>query len=92
MDHSLGADATLDHRDLSVRVARNIEMGPILKQPTAPHTYMSSTMMQLRKVLEDDDSLLFERLCVQSQIFDQDENLMLLYVAAICMNNERAFD
>lgn len=54
--------------------------------------YMSSTMMQLRKVLEDDDSTLFERLCVQSQIFDQDENLMLLYVAAICMNNERAFD
>lgn len=69
-------------------------MGEILKQPstTTTQVYMSSTMMQLRKVLEDDDSLLFERLCIQSQIFDQDENLMLLYVAAICMNNERAFD
>ena len=67
-------------------------MGEIFKPVSIPQVYMSSTMIQLRKVLEDDDSTLFERLCVQSQIYDQDENLMLLYVAAICMNNERAFD
>ena len=67
-------------------------MGEIFKPVSIPQVYMSSTMMQLRRVLEDDDSTLFERLCVQSQIYDQDENLMLLYVAAICMNNERAFD
>lgn len=63
-----------------------------LNLPAQNYNYMSSTMMQLRKVLEDDDSTLFERLCVQSQIYDQEENLMLLYVAAICMNSEQAFD
>lgn len=67
-------------------------MGEIFKPVSIHQVYMSSTMMQLRRVLEDDDSTLFERLCVQTQIYDQDENLMLLYVAAICMNNERAFD
>ena len=54
----------LEHRDLSVRVARNIEMGEIFKPVSVPQVYMSITMMQLRKVLDEDDSTLFERLCV----------------------------
>jgi hypothetical protein len=44
-------------------------------------------MLQLRQVLQTADSALFQRICFGSSLDDQDESLMMAYVAAVCMNN-----
>jgi hypothetical protein len=52
---------------------------------------MSTDMLQLRQVLQTADSALFQRICFGSSLDDQDESLMMVYVAAVCMNNYQVF-
>lgn len=52
--------------------------------------YLSSTMLQLHKVLQSADNILFERISYASEMTDLHESLMLLYVAVL-LNNKRVF-
>lgn len=77
----------LKHADLSVRLPPE----PDIQYLTQPQQLLSTTMIQLRQVLTSADSALFERIAFGSDLHDQDESLMLLYVSVVCMNNFNVF-
>jgi hypothetical protein len=53
---------------------------------------MSNAMQQLRQAVQDDNKRLFQAIAFNNDVIDSDENLMILYVAAICMNDLAVFN
>lgn len=52
---------------------------------------MSPAMQTLKEVLQDDDEAKFRNLGYQQDVKDPEEVLLIMYVAAICMNDEGIF-
>lgn len=48
-------------------------------------------MQTLKEVLQDDDEAKFRNLGYQQDVKDPEEVLLIMYVAAICMNDEGIF-
>lgn len=76
MQNETGHD--LHNQDLSVRANERANQ------------YVSPAMAKLKEVLDDDDMHKFNNLA-RSEINDPEEVLMVMYVAAICMNSEDIF-
>ena len=49
-------------------------------------------MQQLKRVLQNDNTQLLNKITMKQEIPDPEEVVLLLYVCAVCMNNEPAFD
>lgn len=48
-------------------------------------------MGQLKKVVQHDNMQLLNKIAMKTEIMDPEEVIMVLYVCAVCMNNQPAF-
>jgi hypothetical protein len=49
-------------------------------------------MSQLKKVVQHDNMQLLNRIAMKTEIMDPEEAIMVMYVCAVCMNNQPAFE
>jgi hypothetical protein len=75
---------------LSMNATKDVLLNDLTHHPEQAQ-YLSTAMLQLRSVVSNADSTLFERISYDNEHTDLHESLLLLFVA-VCLNNRRVFD